>query len=825
MSIEHRSAPVKVRHGLRARLILSFIAISGFAVVAAVVGNYAFYAIADALRQVTEKSVPPAVATLELAQRLERVVGAGPALLAVFSPEDFRTASSALEQEVREAQIALLRLPSEELPAENLREILYVFERTVANLESLKSTVQVRIATARRRSALLRATFESYKEFGTIWTPRFNELKDQILALRLKLDVTKNSPEQTLAAVGDLNAALRDLVPLEQIQQEAAAAFEALVRAANADTQAALDPIRDQAERAVRRIDDLVSGLDPVFSLALVVPLSQLRTSAIGNSSIIAARHLELELRQEGRSLTAQNAALSTRLSKAVELLVSTSKQGVATATEKAHSVQQFGQIGLAAVVGLSLISSVLIGWLYVGRNLAARLTMLSDGMRAIISGRRDIAIPTSGGDEIAEMARAVAVFRDNAVALDQLLAEREQAAARLEKVVEERTAELRQRGAVLRVTLDHMADGVVMFDSEQKVAAWNPQVIELLELPESFLAAGPNFAAYIRFLAVRGEFGAVDVEAEVRRTAAITAQHRTFERSRPDGTILQIRNNRLQEGGMVIIYSDITERKRYEETLTAARDAANQANQAKSAFLANMSHELRTPLNAIIGYSDLLVADAVAKGDKELNEDLQRIKNAGQHLLGLINNILDLSKIEAEKTEVLIETIDLEVLIRDVVSIIKPLADKNGNVVEVVCPAGIGSFCSDQTKVKQCLLNLLSNANKFTSKGALTLRVAREVNSGVNFRVSDTGVGMTGEQIGRLFKPFSQADASTAKRFGGTGLGLAITKRFCIMLGGDVQVESTPGVGSTFIISLPDQAGAPVVDDPPMLAAAADGR
>ena len=240
---------------------------------------------------------------------------------------------------------------------------------------------------------------------------------------------------------------------------------------------------------------------------------------------------------------------------------------------------------------------------------------------------------------------------------------------------------------------------------------------------------------------------------------------------------------------------------------LAEARDAADEANRTKSNFLANMSHELRTPLNAIIGYSEILQEDAADKDDKAAIDDLQKIEGAGRHLLGLINNILDLSKIEAGKMDVFIEPVDIQALVKEVLSIVKPLTDKNENVIEVICPADIGSFRSDQTKVKQCLLNLMSNANKFTSKGTLTLTVAREGGSQVCFRVSDTGIGMTEEQLGRLFQAFSQADASTTKRFGGTGLGLAITKHFCTMLGGDVTVESTPGTGSTFTIRLPAPA------------------
>jgi signal transduction histidine kinase/CheY-like chemotaxis protein len=475
--------------------------------------------------------------------------------------------------------------------------------------------------------------------------------------------------------------------------------------------------------------------------------------------------------------------------------------------------------MSVLTVAGFGLLLTVvtLIALSFITNRIARPIQLLREGAAQIGDGVLDHRINVSTGDELEGLAEQ---FNQMADRLRGSYAE-------LEGKVEERTAELQQRGAVLRVTIDNMAHGVLMFDREQKLAAWNRQIIKLLDLPATFLAGKPHFADFIRFLAERGEYGAGDVEATVQRLTAEAGQHRTFERSRPDGKFLEIRHNPLPDGGIVIIYTDITERKRYEETLTAARDAADDANRTKSSFLANMSHELRTPLNAIIGYSEILQEDATDKDDKGPIADLQKIESAGRHLLGLINNILDLSKIEAGKMDVFIEAVDIQALLKEVLSIVKPLADKNENVIEVICPADIGSFRSDQTKVKQCLLNLLSNASKFTSKGTLTLTVAREDNSGVCFRVSDTGVGMTQEQLGRLFEAFSQADASTTKRFGGTGLGLAITKHFCTMLGGDVTVESVPGKGSTFIIRLPDQAVAPAAAEASASeeVAAADGR
>jgi signal transduction histidine kinase/CheY-like chemotaxis protein len=247
------------------------------------------------------------------------------------------------------------------------------------------------------------------------------------------------------------------------------------------------------------------------------------------------------------------------------------------------------------------------------------------------------------------------------------------------------------------------------------------------------------------------------------------------------------------------------------------------QASQHKSQFLANMSHELRTPLNAIIGYSEILQEDAVDLGQDNLVADLKKIESAGRHLLGLINDILDLSKIEAGKMDIYLEDVEIVPLLEEVRSIIVPMAEKNANVLEYRLADNLGSMRTDRTKLKQSLLNLFSNGSKFTENGRLTLNVKRfETDKPmVSFAVSDTGIGMTEEQLGRLFQAFNQADASTTKKYGGTGLGLAITRNFCQLLGGNVTVTSKPGEGSTFTIVLPDSPVAPApakaTDAPPL--------
>ncbi|MEG4801616.1 MASE1 domain-containing protein [Microcoleus sp. ARI1-B5] len=284
----------------------------------------------------------------------------------------------------------------------------------------------------------------------------------------------------------------------------------------------------------------------------------------------------------------------------------------------------------------------------------------------------------------------------------------------------------------------------------------------------------------------------------------------------------------------VLIMTSDITERLRSEEFRRAAL-AAEAANRSKSIFLANMSHELRTPLNAIIGYSELLQEDARDLGAEEFIDDLQKINTAGQHLLALIKDILDFSKIEAGRIDLHVETFTILNLVEQVVATIAP-ADKNSNILEIQCPEDIGSMQSDLTKLRQSLLNLLSNASKFTCSGAITFAVARcaetpaetaarrkklgsyiagapaENSSSslsssqdwIVFTVKDTGIGMSSEQLARIFDPFTQADSSTTKKYGGTGLGLTITKKFCEMMGGDITAFSELEKGSTFTIRLP---------------------
>jgi len=272
------------------------------------------------------------------------------------------------------------------------------------------------------------------------------------------------------------------------------------------------------------------------------------------------------------------------------------------------------------------------------------------------------------------------------------------------------------------------------------------------------------------------------------------------------DGRWLMARE-RSTSMGTVSIQTDITERKRAEEELVIAREAADEASQTKSAFLANMSHELRTPMNAILGYAEMLAEDAEEEGNDDQLADIKEISAAGEHLLALLNDVLDISKIEAGRMDLYLENFDLTKMIDEVANTTKALVDKNRNAMEVSIADGIGEMHADVTKVRQILFNLMSNAAKFTSDGRIKLFGERRTGENgdiIRLGVSDDGIGIPEDKLDHVFEEFSQADITTTKNFGGTGLGLALVRRFCQMMGGDIWVESTVGEGSSFILELP---------------------
>ena len=396
-----------------------------------------------------------------------------------------------------------------------------------------------------------------------------------------------------------------------------------------------------------------------------------------------------------------------------------------------------------------------------------------------------------------------------------------------LEELVDERTSALNESEARMGAILESASDGVITMDGEGRVLLWNRRATELFGYERAEMLGKPltviiperfrqSHNAGYRRLAAGEEARLIGSSVE------LTGLHR-------DGHEFPIELSlgtweRVGEQFFSGIVRDISERMEAQtkleatnEELDAAREAADAANEAKSSFLANMSHELRTPMNAIIGYSEMLTEDAEDDGLDDVVADLNKINAAGQHLLSLINDILDLSKIEAGRMDLFLETFDLHQIIVEVATTAHPLLETNHNQFVLDVDDQVGTVHLDLTKVRQSLLNLLSNAAKFTNNGTITLSVraiARYSVPWIEMAVTDTGIGIPADKLGKVFEEFSQADESTTRDFGGTGLGLALTRQLCEMMGGGIELRSEIGVGSTFTIALPavaEEAAPPI--------------
>jgi signal transduction histidine kinase/CheY-like chemotaxis protein len=840
-------------------LLLAFLGISALAVVAAAVAIFSFREIGDVLDRITGRRVPAALALQEVSRQAERIASAAPALLAAATPADHAESSRKIAGEMQELA-ALLEGLERRGAADSaaLGSMQSAVSRLQINLEALDKLVADRMVVSELKRGHLRTAMITHSDSQSLLTPWLQIVEGEIAQARRVVDDARLSADQRASAGTRLVASMTSLQALQRVQFLITSISDRLQQIAATDDAESVRVQVFYIQQSLREARETTASLDSRLQLLLIGKLDEFRGQLEGISSIPELRLQELGIVAQATRHLNENATLSRDVTQATDRLVSLAKRDITQANEDAQSVERFSATVLIAAVVLSLVSSILIVWLYVGRSIVSRLTALSRSMLAIAEGNLTVTLPTRGSDEIAEMGRVVELLRKNTVERDELLVERAQAADRLEKQVEERTVELAQSVKELRAlgevsravnsTIDLQtvlstiiakavelsgthAGTIFVFDeasqefqvhasygmNENLIAAIKDRHIRLGETmvsqaalqrrPMQLADASQDSSSLVLDIVQRAGFRAlltVPLLGADRIVGALVVRRREpgeFPQSTINlletfaaQSVLAIQNARL--------FHEIEEKSRELEL----------ASEHKSRFLASMSHELRTPLNAIIGLTEMMVSSAARFGTEKALEPLNRVHRAGTHLLGLINQVLDLSKIEAGKLELSPESVNLAPLIDEVIGTARQLAEQNKNRLVVEAEDDLGTVTVDPMRLRQILLNLLSNACKFTKDGEVGLR-ARKIADGrswIEFAVSDTGIGMTADQQAKLFEEFAQADALTARRFGGTGLGLAITRKLARMMGGDVTVASEPGKGSIFTVRLPGGVDSP---------------
>jgi len=785
------------RFGVRASLILAFVVISGFAVLATVAAMYSFQRMQTLLDKITEQRVPTALAAQELSSRVGRILAETPTLLVASTPLERSEIWSRIGNEIDAIDHLLLLLRNRGFPADTLTSLNHVLDSLRSNLFSLYTLVGERIVLAETKAMLLDEILKEHEETMKVLEPWIVNVNNDVRRQRAAVDDSRLPAADRSISETELIASLTLLASLQQILQSVTEIHASLLGAVSAEKHERLDLLKLRTQWSMEALRTLATVVGAQPRQLILAELEYFRRFAEGEDNMPLLRARELTLISNGQAVQRENARLSREVTESVEWVVRDTQLDISRATSQAHAVRTGISITLLLIVSLSLASSVLIVWLYVGRNLIARLTALSNSMMEIAGGNLGTPLPPVDSDEIGRMAAALAGFRDTAVEVK-------------EKNLRE-IAEARQR---LVDAIESISEGFALYDKDDRLVLSNSRYRELMHPSgEDISRPGTSFANILRAAAASG----LVTEAEGRIdewVAQRLAQHRDptgpHVQRRDKDRWIQISERKTADGSTVAVYTDITELKQHErelsklvEELEVARDNAMEADRVKSRFLANMSHELRTPLNAILGYTELILDHIYGDVPEKIREVLERLEKNGRHLLNLINDVLDFSKIEAGQLDLSLNEYSMKEVVQTGLTAVEALAMEKNLDLKVTVPEDLTKGMGDEQRIVQVLLNLLGNAIKFTDEGEVGVEVSV---SNETFLVSvfDTGPGLSEADQRIIFEEFHQADGSSTRKKGGTGLGLAIAKRIVEMHGGRLWVESTLGKGSTFCFTLP---------------------
>lgn len=841
--------------GVRARLLLAFFGISAFAVLAAASGIYAFREVGSRL-EIVDTRVPPTLNSLELSRSAERVIAAAPALLAATERSRRDELRTDLEAEVTRLNGKLLELKSDAKPGVPLEQIESVVKALTFNLVALDDVVTRRLAANERINALRRRAFETNEDVQRLLAPWLEVTSSQIAAALKEMQsvVPGGRPD----AAARLAALLRTQALAQLLQRQISSAVDALAEASTAEQTRRIPVLAFQVRRAMSELEAGAAGLDPRLRNLIVEQVNKLRGLIDGGDSVPDARLQELALIRDGESRLTENASLARQLTGAVDQLAGVAKQDIDAATRDAVSVQRVSTRILYILVASSLLTSVLIVWFYVGGNIVRRLSALSAGTLAIAGGRLDAPVTVEGTDEIAAMARAVEIFRRNAVELEQLLEERRQAAARLEELIAERTRDLRDSLKQQTATAEMLAHSVEELRALGEVSQAVNSTLDLETVLTTIVAKATQLSGteagsiYVleersRAFHLRATYGLDDaIIAEIGRgqlRLGETTVGRAAEQRKPiqiadiqqddesmvfdvivragfrsllvvpllsvDGAVGALVVRRKQPGefasGTVELLQTFAaqsvlaiQNARLFAALQEKGRQLEEANTYKSRFLAAASHDLRQPLHAL----NLFVAELGTNADPTHQSRLvARIEAAVSSMNELFNALLDMAKLEAGLLEANISAFPVQHLLARLESTFADAAADKGLKLTIV--PSRAWIRSDFILLERILLNLVSNAVRYTVHGRVLVGCRRR-GEHLRIDVCDTGPGIPETQRDKIFGEFYQVAGPEKNPRGGLGLGLSIVERLGRLLDQPIEMDSRLDKGSRFSISVP---------------------